>query len=63
LSGATLAASDVKVVSSKVEVNRISGNFVSDFNMVVTQSSEQGLLVATFNYERALSDKLAVSLS
>lgn len=61
--GATLAEHDLRVTSSKTEVDMITGNFVSDVNMVVSKSSEEGILVASYSYERSLSDKLAVSVS
>lgn len=58
-----LAATDIKVTSSKTSVDRISGNFVSDVNMLISKSHQPGLLTASYTYDRRLSDKLPVSYS
>lgn len=58
--GVQLAATDVRVTSSKTSVDRISGNFISDMNMLVSQGGQPGLLSATYSYDRRLSDKLPV---
>ena len=59
--GVQLAATDIKVTASKTSVDMISGNFVSDVNMVVEKSHQPGLLTASYTYDRRLSDKLPVS--